>query len=343
MGQNHFTSEYEKNNSNKPRNQESNHFNGKRYFNPEIVKGHRRLLKRLKFFYKYIKRKSWEYQGASGIEAQIFQALEPNEAAVTFINHASFLIQLSNFNILTDPIWSMRASPFSWIGPKRVREPGIEFDRLPKIDLVIISHNHYDHMDIPTLKLLDDKFKPTILVPIGNGKLLMEQGIQNVYEMDWWDEKKVSEHINITFTPARHFSARWLSDRNQSLWGSYMIKFDKYNVFFAGDTGYSSHFKEIREKLGEPDIAFLPIGAWETYEFMKPIHMNSEDAVRAHIDIGSKKSFAMHFGTFQMSTNKSINQSAIDLKNALDDLKIDSNLFEVPTSGKTTVINMGED
>lgn len=321
----------------------SDHYDGQRFFNPEYpARAHGGFLKLIKFFAKYAKRKSWQQQDPNNIAPDIQKNLKPDQAAVTFINHASFLIQLPNLNILTDPVWSRRASPFSWIGPKRVREPGIELDVLPEINLVIVSHNHYDHMDISTLRKLKEKFSPLFIVPIGLKKLLTGRGIDKVHEMDWWDKLELQEKVIVTLTPAQHFSSRNLFDRNRSLWGSYMIQHGKNRIFFGGDTGYANHFKKIREKFGEPDIAFLPIGAWETEEFMKPIHMTSRDAVRAHLGLGSKKSFAMHFGTFQMSTNRAINQAAIDLEHALDEFGVDRTEFELPIEGRTSIINLDQ-
>ncbi len=317
------------------------HFNGKRFFNPTNPKGNNSLSKTMRFLMQYALRRSWPKQQPNYAVPELHLNIKTDQAAVTFINHASFLIQLQGLNILTDPIWSLRASPLPWIGPKRVRNPGIEFDELPRIDLVIVSHNHYDHMDVSSIKLLSEKFGPLILVPVGAGKLLSGLGIDNVHEMDWWDSLEVLKQTTVVFTPAQHFSARSLFDRNRSLWGSYMIQLGRYRIFFGGDTGYSAHFQEIRRRLGEPDLALLPIGAWDQEEFVKSIHMNSRDAVQAHLDLGSRKSLAMHFGTFQMSTGRPIDQPAVDLRHSLNEFNVDPDSFEVPKEGKTMVISFG--
>lgn len=222
------------------------------------------------------------------------------KSVVTFINHASFLIQLKDLNILTDPLFSQRASPFTFLGPKRIREPGIQLENLPKIDVVIISHNHYDHLDLEALKQIDAKFHPLMLVPLGDEKLLKEAGIQNVRELDWWQEQEIRGH-KIVFAPSQHWSARGLFDKCDSLWGSYFILSPDFKVYFGGDTGYGPHFGNIRLRLGAPDLALLPIGAYAPRDFMKHHHMDPEEAVKAHGDLNATLSIGMHFGTFQLT------------------------------------------
>ncbi|MCF8059013.1 MAG: MBL fold metallo-hydrolase [Bacteriovoracaceae bacterium] len=218
----------------------------------------------------------------------------------TIINHATVLIQISGLNILTDPQYSKRASPFSWIGPKRVREPGISFENLPPIDVVLISHNHYDHLDLPTLKRLSDIFKPEIYVGLKNKPLLEEAGIVNVYEFDWWQQRKFKD-IEITFVPAQHWSARGMFDRFETLWGGFYMKSPKHKVYFAGDTGFGSFFRLIKEKLGAPDLAFIPIGAYEPRWFMKNAHVNPLEAIMGHEELEAKQSIGIHFETFQLT------------------------------------------
>lgn len=266
--------------------------------------------------------------------------LNNHEMALTFINHSSFLIQFNGINILTDPVYSERTSPVGFIGPKRVRAPGLAFSRLPKIDIVAISHNHYDHMDIDTLKKLYKKFKPTFLVPIKDGKLLKKEGIRNIVELDWWASHYMGENLKITFTPAQHFSGRGLFDRNKSLWGGYIIKFNGYNVFFAGDTGYSAHFKEIKYRFETIDFSLLPIGAYKPRWFMRTMHMNPSEAVRAHTDLDSKKSIGMHFGTFQL-TEEAIYRPVEDLQRAKLKKNINANDFTIMSVGQTLKHSFG--
>lgn len=275
----------------------SDHYNGDTFFNP----GNHEI----KSLWQVLK---WKLT----TEASPWPATVPNRkypfatfspdqrAKITFINHATFLLQFEDLTVLTDPIFAKRASPVSFAGPKRVREPGLRLEELPAVDVVIISHNHYDHLSLESLKHIDEKFHPLFLVPLGDEELLKKAGIQNVREMDWWQEQRVKEHT-ITFLPAQHWSARGLFDKCKSLWGSYFISGKDFKTYFAGDTGYSDHFKRIRERLGGPDVALLPIGAYEPRWFMKFSHMNPEDAVVAHSDLAAKLSIGMHFGTFQLT------------------------------------------
>lgn len=229
---------------------------------------------------------------------------------ITYVNHSTFLIQWGNVNILTDPIWSERASPFSFIGPKRHHVPGIDFDKLPPIDFVLVSHNHYDHMDLDTLKRLDDKFHPTFITGLGNDTYLKKNGIANVIGLDWWES-----NFGITYVPAEHFSARWPWDRNKMLWGGFIIQHEGETLYFAGDTAYGKFFQEIHKRFGSPKVAFLPIGAYEPRWFMKPAHMNPEEALNAQLDLGAKTAIAMHWGTFQLA-DEARDQPVIDLRQA---------------------------
>jgi L-ascorbate metabolism protein UlaG (beta-lactamase superfamily) len=275
----------------------SDHYNGSEFFNPGGNKLHS--------FFEIMK---WKLSGtASPWPAKVvnktydFKSIQSDQkAVVTFINHGTFLIQLKNLNILTDPIYSDRASPVSFAGPVRVREPGIQFDKLPRIDVVIISHNHYDHLDLDTLKKIKNKFNPLFLVPLGDMKLLKSEGIKNVQEMDWWQNIDV-KGVGITFAPAQHWSARGLFDKCESLWGSYFVLSQEFKFYFAGDTGLGPHFKNIRNRLGIPDLALLPIGAYDPPHIMQHHHMNPEEAIQAHQDLESKFSIGMHFGTFQLT------------------------------------------
>lgn len=223
-----------------------------------------------------------------------------SKLSVTWVGHATTLIQIDGVNILTDPIWSERCSPVSFIGPKRYTPPGIKIENLPRIDIVILSHNHYDHTDLPTLKQLEEKFHPLVFTGIGNKKLLLAEGLKNVKEMDWWEETKTND-LSITFTPTQHFSGRGLFDRDETLWGSYLISGEKEKVYFGGDTGYYTHFREISERLGPIDVAILPIGATEPRWMMEPVHVDPIQAVQAFVDLKAKYLVPMHYMTFVLS------------------------------------------
>ena len=287
----------------------SGHFNGKTFFNP----GENQLLS----FWDILK---WKMDGGAAAwplhvanKTFTLPELAPDQRSlVTFINHSSFLLQLKDLNVLTDPMYSQRASPFRFMGPLRVREPGLKLEELPRIDLVIISHNHYDHLDLESLIAIDAKFHPLFLVPLGDEKLLKEAGIQNVREMDWWEEQIIRDH-KIIFTPAQHWSGRGIFDTNKSLWGSYFILSPNFKTYFGGDTGYSSHFSEIRLKLGPPDLSLLPIGAYLPSSLMKINHMSPQEALKGHVDLGSSFSIGMHFGTFPL-TDETITEPVEKLK-----------------------------
>jgi L-ascorbate metabolism protein UlaG (beta-lactamase superfamily) len=181
---------------------------------------------------------------------------------VTFVNHATTLIQIGGINILTDPIWSFRCSPVTWTGPKRHRDPGIRFEDLPPIDLVLVSHNHYDHMDLATLERLARAHDPLFVVGLGNGAMLAEHGIAKTRELDWWESLDTGG-LRIHSVPAQHFSARGLCDRDANLWTGFVVEHPQAGrVYFAGDTGFGPHFAQIRERIGAPRLALLPIGAF---------------------------------------------------------------------------------
>ena len=218
---------------------------------------------------------------------------------LTLINHSTLLLQERGANILTDPIWSQRASPVSWAGPRRRREPGVRWEDVPRIDTVLVSHNHYDHLDLPTLHRLADRGQSQFVVPAGVGRLLRSKDVGPVHELDWGESLTLSP-TTIHAVPALHFSARGVFDRNRTLWCGYVIETPGRIVYFAGDTAFGDHFALIRERFGAPRLALLPIGAYEPRWFMSPIHMAPDEAVRAHEILGARTSIAVHHGTFQL-------------------------------------------
>ena len=256
-----------------------------------------------------------------------------HELQFAVINHATVLIQVGGINILTDPHFSSRASPFSWIGPKRHRNPGILFEDLPPIDVVYISHNHYDHMDLKSLVRLEKKFSPHFYAGLKSAEFLKNEGIKKAHDMDWW-ETIPFQQLQLTFVPSQHWSGRGLFDRRKMLWGGLYLEANGKKVYFAGDTGHGSFFKAIRKKLGPPDVSFLPIGAYRPRWMMRAVHLNPEDAVLAALDLGTKRSFGIHFGTFKLS-NEGIDGPLLDLAKALKKHKIGKETFIVPEFGKT--------
>ncbi|MHA7835724.1 MAG: MBL fold metallo-hydrolase, partial [Algiphilus sp.] len=203
---------------------------------------------------------------------------------LTFINHATVLVQVDGLNVLTDPIWSQRASPLSWVGPRRYRPPGIRFSDLPPIDVVVISHNHYDHLDIPTMRRLAAAHQPLFVVPAGDQVLLERAGIAPVLALDWWQSQRLANGCALTAVPVKHWSGRTLGDRNLSLWAGYVIESAGGPIYFAGDTGYDDHFAEAYARFGPMRAALLPIGAYKPRWLTAYQHMDPTDAVRAHLD-----------------------------------------------------------
>ncbi len=248
------------------------------------------------------KPKPWPQEVPLTAQQVCTMPLQADQIRATFINHATVLIQTAEVNILTDPIWSKRCSPFSWLGPKRVAAPGINFNDLPPIHAVLITHNHYDHLDLPTLKQLQEVHQPHFFISWGNGKLLRKLGIKAVTELAWWDQVPFQQELIFHFVPAQHFSRRGLFDENKTLWGGFVIERAQGGViYFAGDTGYGTHFRLIAEKFGSPALAFLPIGAYAPRWIMEPIHMSPKEAVKAHLELNAKQSMGIHFGTFPLA------------------------------------------
>jgi len=274
------------------------HFDGKRFYNPNApqVLGFLDVLR--------WKLTSWPAPSprtvADVVPSQPPHRVEGSALRVTLINHSTVLLQQHGVNILTDPIWSERASPLSWIGPRRHRKPGVSWEDLPPIDIVLLTHNHYDHLDLPTLRRLAARGDSTFLVPIGCSRLLRSQRIGPAHELDWGQSLSLA---GFTFhcVPAMHFSGRGIFDRNLTLWCGYMIESSERLIYFAGDTAFGPHFAQIREKFGSPHLAFLPIGAYEPRWFMSPVHMAPDEAVKAHEILGAGTSIAIHHGTFQLA------------------------------------------
>jgi len=232
--------------------------------------------------------------------------LSEDDNYAIWIGHSTFLIKKNGVTILTDPIFSKRASPFKNIGPKRLIPPAIPLDAIPHIDIVTVSHNHYDHLDIHSLKKISKKHPEVIfLVPAGDEKLLKRKKIKNVYSFDWWESIEHKGFL-ITFTPVQHWSKRSLFDRNKSLWGGWFFKYKDYSLYHAGDTGYSKDFIDTKIKLGSPKYAFIPIGAYDPEWFMAESHVNPEDAVQIMLDLEAEKAFGMHWATFVLTDEDTI-------------------------------------
>ncbi|MFN7906270.1 MAG: MBL fold metallo-hydrolase [Pseudobdellovibrionaceae bacterium] len=309
----------------------SDHFDGYQFFNPGVD-----LDKPLSALLKWqltSNKKTWPDSVSNIAKPQVATEVKDGEAFLTFINHATFLIQMSTVNILTDPVFSQRASPVQWAGPKRVRPPGLAIEQLPKIDLVVVSHNHYDHMDLVSLKDLKHRFDPVFIVPLGNKRYFEKFGDEKVIELDWWQTHQILG-VDVTLTPAQHWSARGMFDRREALWGGFYFQGLGKKIYFAGDSGYCQCFTEVQRRLTAPEIALIPIGAYEPRWFMKESHLNPEESVQSHLDIGAKTSIAMHFGTFPL-TDESIDDPIVDLQKAKDKKQLSPEAFLVMEVGET--------
>jgi len=235
-------------------------------------------------------------------EANDGAALRANgsEATVTWIGHATVLVQLDGVNLLTDPHWGRRASPLSFAGPKRLQPPGLAFEDLPPIDLVLLSHDHFDHLDLGTVKRLAAERDPVFVVPLGLKRWLADEGIPRVIELDWWQEL---EHrgLRIVCTPAQHFSQRTPWDSNTRLWASWAVLGASHRLYFSGDTGYFDGFREIGARLGPFDLVALAIGAYMPPAIMRLVHLTPEEAVAAFQDLQGRTLLGIHWGTFDLA------------------------------------------
>ncbi len=259
-----------------------------------------------------------------------------SEFAVTWIGHATALVQIGGLNVLTDPIFSERASPVQWMGPKRWQPPGVLLRELPHIDIVVISHNHYDHLDADSVKALNAQAggPPLFVVPLGVERWLASEGISNAKALDWWDTIEL-RGAQVHLVPVQHWSARGFGDRMQTLWGGYVIDAGGRRAFFAGDTGYSPViFKEIGERLGPIDLALIPIGGYEPRWFMSKMHVNPEEAVQIALDLKARRSLGIHWGTFQL-TDEPLDQAVTDLDAALRTHGLTERQFFVLRHGET--------
>lgn len=265
----------------------------------------------------------------------------PDEDAValTFLGHAGFLIRMAGRTILTDPVFSERCSPVAWAGPRRARPPGRFLDALPPIDLVLLSHNHYDHLDLPSLRAIVARDDPAFVVPLATGRTASKAGTRRVTELDWWETHDFGG-LSITATPARHFSARTPLDRNRALWSGFMLAGGPMPVLFAGDSGDGPHWLQIEDRLGAPGIALLPIGAYEPRFLMGAIHMTPEEAVAAHLALRAERSIGMHFGTFQL-TDEQIDEPVRRLAEASRRAGLDPGAFITLGSGDVCMVRRG--
>ena len=308
----------------------SDHFDGRRFFNPHAPQGKsRRDVSRWR---RTRQREPWP-EHVEDVPLTPPPRAARDRIAVTFIGHSTFLVQVGGLCVLTDPIWSDRCSPVSFAGPRRVRPPGQSLDSLPGVDLLLITHNHYDHMDLPTLRKVRARWQPSTATGLGNARHLAKAGIRSAVELDWWQTTELAG-ARVTYVPAQHFSARGLHDRNRSLWGGFVVEAHSAVVYFAGDSGYCPYFAEIASRFPRIDLALLPIGAYEPRWFMRQHHVNPEEAVQAHLDLQPRRSIGMHFGTFQL-TDEAIDAPISALRQAQARAGVAHAEFDVLGFGET--------
>lgn len=302
------------------------HFDGKRFYDPI-----RPMKSSFLYFLKWQltkNRRSWP----SVVPNTQFdippQRVDGQALRISNVGHVTFLIQTQGLNILTDPVWSQRASPLSFIGPKRVIQPGIHFDDLPEIDLILVSHNHYDHLDVVTLDKLWKRDKPRIIVPLENDTIIKAYNADiEVEAYDWGESVVINEKMQVHLDPMQHWSARGLFDQNKALWAAFTLTSDSGPIYFVGDAGYGEgeYYKEAKQKYGHFRAALLPMGAYEPRWFMQYPHMNPEDMLKAHLDLGSPYTIPSHYHVFRL-TDEGYGEVLTDLEKAMEKLEIGENI-----------------
>jgi L-ascorbate metabolism protein UlaG (beta-lactamase superfamily) len=319
----------------------SDHFDGQRFFNPD-EDGSRGFGDFLRW--QLTKREvPWPESYPSPFQDAPPARVGPHDLRISLVGHATFLIQMAGFNVLTDPVWSERASPFSFAGPKRHNPPGIPFERLPRIDVVLISHNHYDHMDLPTIARLWERDQPRIIAPLGNDTIIRAQAPAiPIGTMDWGNRLEVAPGLHVSMEPAHHWSARATNDRNHALWAAFVVRGAGRSVYFAGDTGFGGgrHFQTTAARHPNLDVALLPIGAYEPRWFMASNHMNPSDAVRALRILRARSALGYHWGTFKL-TDEGIDQPVHDLAIALKKEGIPARRFTALRPGQVWTTGQG--
>lgn len=310
----------------------SDHFDGHRFHNLQATQ-QKGFWTVIKWYWTRPRPAPWQPTPMANT-GPLLERVEDGRLHITYINHATLLIQHRGLNILTDPVWSERASPFNFVGPKRQHPPGLPLERLPQIDLILISHNHYDHLDLGTLSRLARAHpQAQVVTGLGNGPLIRQSEFKKVTELDWWQSIRLNEHLTLHAVPAQHWSARTRWDTNRTLWMGFVVESPEGPVLFPGDTGFGPEFELIHRHFGPMRFSALPIGAYEPRWFMRDHHMNPEDAVRAHRVLESQTSMAIHFGTFNLS-----DEGQHAPKQALNEAKqrqqVDNDAFLAPMPGE---------
>lgn len=320
----------------------SDHCDGWRFFNPAGQLQAPRFSSLPKWWWQRFAHGQgtrWPGKASAPVTPALPAAVSTGQIAVTFIGHSTFLLQLPGITLLTDPVFSSRAGPFTWVGPKRVRPPALRLEQLPRIDVVLLSHNHYDHLDLPTLRRLARERDPLIVTTLGNRDWLDRRGVHRVVELDWWQSHQAAPALEVVCTPAQHFAARTPWDRCRTLWGGFALSTTAGRIYFAADSGYCGCFNEIGARLGPFDLAFIPIGAYEPRWFMRSVHCTPAEAVQIHRDVRARCSLAMHFGCFPLADD-GLDQAAGELVAARTAAGLTAADFLVPEIGGTTLLRL---
>lgn len=303
----------------------TDHFNGTHFYDPTV--------KMKTNFFNFLK---WQLTSKKGFwpknKIKIKHDVPPErvlgtELRVSYVGHVTFLIQTQGLNILTDPVWSERASPVSFAGPKRIKEPGIKFTDLPPIDIVLVSHNHYDHLDLGTLKRLAQAHKCRIITPLGNEAIINQDGNMQVEAYDWGEVVHINDQVHIHLDPMQHWSARGMFDTNKALWAAFTISSPSGNIYFVGDSGYGQgrYFKQAKEKHQTFRLALLPIGAYKPRWFMSYAHMDPEEAILAYMDLGQPHFIPMHYDVFDLA-DEPYGEAVMLLEEAQKKYQVGSNI-----------------
>ncbi|MBF7730944.1 MBL fold metallo-hydrolase [Pseudomonas sp. N040] len=309
------------------------HFDGKQFHNIE-PKPHKNLWSLLKWQFSRAPQPAWIEQPGPAEPPVLAERVAGSELHVTYINHATLLLQLHGLNILTDPVWSQRVSPFQFIGPRRHHPPGLSLDQLPAIDLILVSHNHYDHLDLDSLAQLAERFpQARVVTGLGNAALIAESGFTRINELDWWQSLPLDDQLTLHAVPVQHWSARSRADTNQTLWLGFVLESPDGPVLFPGDSGLGPEFRLINQRFGAMRFAALPIGAYAPRWFMRDNHMDPDDAVQAHQQLQSQCSMAIHFGTFRLSDEGQF-APPMALQHALQDRHVAHHEFRAPQPGE---------